>query len=69
MTPTDAPFAYLRYWIENAVRQCIIETFFFAVREKVANKASGSQFSDQDVNKLISYCQSEIDLWLISSPS
>ena len=36
---------------------------------KMADKNSGLQFSEQEVNNLISYYQSEIDLWLINSPN
>ena len=43
-----------------------IADFFILV--KMANKNSGSQFSDQEVNNLICYYQSETDLWLINSP-
>ena len=33
------------------------------------HKASGSKFIDHDVNTLISCCQSETGMWLISSPN
>jgi len=39
----------------------------FFISAKMADKNSAPQFSDEEVNNLISYYQSETDLWLMKS--